>query len=146
VFNILRNMSYIDDIPPKATTDRQRFFLDRAARAAMKSTMTHKHGAIIVKNDDIIAEGHNHHFIHMCHKFSIHAEVDAMRKAKKIHNLYECELYVVRIGPRSFDHCLKYSKPCCDCQKAILKHGIKKAYYSTNSEYDAMLKNIQTMC
>jgi deoxycytidylate deaminase len=72
----------------------------------------------------------------MCHGFSIHAEVDALTKVKGRKNiLSEAELYVARIGkfnpaaPSTF--CLKYSKPCRECSKAILKQGIRKVYYST---------------
>jgi deoxycytidylate deaminase len=120
-----------DDIPAKHTNEKQRYFLNRAARIAMKSTMTHKHGAVIVRGDEIIAEGFNHHFVHMYHRFSIHAEADAIYKVKRHPNLPDCELYVVRIGPQ----CLKYSKPCADCRKCIEKHGIKKTYYSTNDAW-----------
>jgi deoxycytidylate deaminase len=132
-----------DDIPPKITTDKQRYFLDRAARMAMKSTMTQKHGCILVVNGEILSEGFNHHFTHMCHKFSIHAEADALHKAKRYkHILGDAELYVVRIATGKFDNCLKYSKPCCGCQEVILKYGIKKVYYSTNTEYEMLWKNI----
>jgi deoxycytidylate deaminase len=126
-----------DDIPAKYTTEKQRFYLDRAARLAMKSTMTHKHGCVIVKDNTIIGEGYNHHITHMCHRFSCHAEVDAINKVKRARvSFNETEMYVVRIGSHKFNHCLKYSKPCCDCQRAIEKYGIKRVYYSTNAEYD----------
>lgn len=128
-----------DDAPPKEMTDRQRCFLDKASRIAMKSVMTHKHGCVIVYCGEIISEGYNHFFTHMCHKYSIHAEVDAINKAKKMrHILPDCEMYVVRIGTERFNHCLKYSKPCTSCTAAINKYGIKKIYYSTNSEYERL--------
>jgi deoxycytidylate deaminase len=134
----------MDESEPKYTTDKQRFFLDKAARAAMKSSMGHKHGCVIVKDNTILAEGYNHFFTHMCHKFSIHAEVDAINKAKKKykHLFTDVEMYVVRIGTEKFNHCLKYSKPCCDCQQAIMKSNIKRVYYSTNYEYETMLRQI----
>jgi deoxycytidylate deaminase len=110
--------------------------MEQAVKMAKKSTMEHKHGAVIVHNNEIIATGFNYRKYYMCHGFSIHAEVDALTKVKGRKNiLSEAELYVARIGkfnpasPGRF--CLKYSKPCRECSKAILKHGIRKVYYST---------------
>lgn len=134
-----------DDMPAKSTTERQRYFLERAARLAMKSSMSHKHGCIIVKDGTIIAEGYNHHVTHMYHKFSIHAEIDAINKSRRGRNMIDTqglEMYVVRIGSLKFNHCLKYSKPCDGCQIAIEKSGIKKVFYSTNAEYDEMWKKL----
>lgn len=121
---------------------RQHFFMQQAIKMAKKSTMLHKHGAVIVHNNEIIATGFNYPQYYMCHGFSIHAEVDALTKVKGRKNiLAEAELYVARIGkfnpscPSSF--CVKYSKPCKDCSKAIMKHGIRKVYYSTtDDEFD----------
>ena len=115
---------------------RQHFFMEQAVKMAKKSVMEHKHGAVIVHNNEIIATGYNYRQYYMCHGFSIHAEVDALTKLKGRKNLLaEAELYVARIGkynpaaPGAF--CLKYSKPCRECSKAILKQGIRKVYYST---------------
>lgn len=130
-----------DDMCVKTSSDRQKYFLEVAAKTAMKSPMGHKHGAIIVYKGRVIGAGHNYYFAH----FSIHAEVAALSciKKKYKHILSDCELYVVRIGPDKYNNTLKYSKPCCNCQNAILKHNIKKAFYSTHYEYDQMRN---TMC
>jgi deoxycytidylate deaminase len=120
----------------KMCNSRQHYYMDQAVKMAKKSTMEHKHGAVIVHNNEIIATGFNFRQYYMCHGFSIHAEVDALTKVKGRKNiLSEAELYVARIGkfnpaaPSSF--CLKFSKPCRECSKAILKQGIRKVYYST---------------
>lgn len=132
-----------DEMPAKSTTDKQRVFLERAARLAMKSTMTHQHGCVLVLNGEIIAEGFNHVSTHMYHRFSVHSEVDALQKAKRYrHQLADAEMYVVRIASGKFDHCLKYSKPCSGCQTAILKYGVKKVYYSTNDEFEQVWKTV----
>jgi deoxycytidylate deaminase len=115
---------------PKESNDRQEFFLNKAAQMAFRSTMGHRHGCIIVDKDHhtIISTGFNHTYIHLYHKFSIHAEVDALQKIKKNLDLSNCEMYVVRIGPHGFP--LKLSKPCEGCTKIILQSGIGKVYYS----------------
>ena len=135
--------SYHDEVPAKATTEKQRYFLERAARLAMKSTMTHKHGCVLVLYGEIVSEGYNRITTHMFHSFSVHSEVVVLNKAKRLkHQLADAEMYVVRIASGKFDHCLKYSKPCLGCQRAILKSGVKKVYYSTNNEYEQIWKEM----
>jgi deoxycytidylate deaminase len=127
-------MNFESEEMPRNCNERQQYYLKHAAKVANKSEMEHKHGAILVHNDTIIGSGFNHKHEHMCHKYSIHAEVDALLKvkAKKRHILQDAEMYVVRIGNTKLQCPLKYSRPCCDCQKVIQKYGIKKVYYSTN--------------
>lgn len=118
-----------------------------ASRVAQKSDMAHKHGCVIVLDDEVLSVGHNFHTEHMYHSFSIHAEVDALKKInrRKYKNVFSrMELYVVRIGCGKFEGTLKYSKPCEGCQKAIEKYGIQKIYYSTNYDYEERLKEIMT--
>jgi len=132
----------LDDERPKECTERQRRFLEKAKQQANKSSMGHRHGCVVVLDDTIIASGYNHFFMQNCHHYSMHSEVDAIMKVKKRMRpmLSQCELYVVRIAPNSMDKCLKYSKPCDDCTAYIRKVGIKKVYYSTNYEFEAMLQ------
>lgn len=122
-------------------------FLDRAALVATRSSVkTHRHGCVIVNKDgDIISEGYNYYTTHMEHKWTIHAEVDALMKVKKIKKqiLAECTLYVVRIGTDFMGNPLKYSQPCTDCAKAICKSGIKKIFFSTDDEFLVKIKYIE---
>lgn len=129
----------------KASSSRQERYMQWAAKVAQKSDMIHKHGCVIVLDDEILCSGFNFHTEHMFHSYSIHAEVDALKKLnkKKYRNSFnKMEMYVVRIGAGKFEGTLKYSKPCEGCQKAILKYGIHKVYYSTNYEYEERLKII----
>lgn len=129
---------------PKSSTERQSYFLECAAKIAQKSVMEHQHGAIIVLDNNIIATGFNYLYEHMCHTKSIHAEVDALLnvKGRRRNMLGDAEMYVVRIGKKSMDRPLKYSRPCCDCQKAIMKYGIRKVYYSTSYEYNKIVEKL----
>lgn len=74
-------------------------------------------GCVIVKDDKIIARGHN---LRETKQVSInHAEIIAIQKAcKKIGSwrLEDCELYVTL-------------EPCCMCAGAILQSRIKKIIY-----------------
>ena len=78
-------------------------------------------GAIIVKNNKVIAKAHN---MKEKKKNAIkHAEIIAIEKAcKKLKNwhLNECELYVTL-------------EPCMMCCGAIIQSRIKKIYYSIES-------------
>ena len=103
-----------------------------AADVAKKSTMTQKHGCVIVHRKNVLSTGYN---ISSCNKpgVSLHAEVNAIIKIKHLANILpECDLYIVRIGQVSMGCPLKYSKPCSKCSDFIKENKIKKVYYSLN--------------
>lgn len=135
-------------------------FLKKCAFLASKSCLTQKHGCIIVQRNEIISCGYNYKINDrkfLCHKdasssssyihpvhfhdscsadhyacgFSVHAEISTIKKVKN-RDLTKCDMYVVRIGPYSSN--LKYSHPCKICSDYIQKFGIKKVYYSVNSQ------------
>ena len=127
------------------STLKQEFFLQRAAIIAERSNLqNHRHGCVIVRDGEVIAEGYNYYSKHLEHKFTVHAEIDALLKLKKNKKLAsECELYVVRIGTDLMGCPLKYSKPCEDCTAAILKCGIRKVYFSTDEEFNDKIKEFK---
>lgn len=104
--------------------------IDKAIALAKKSSMMHKHGAIIIsKNGEILGQGYNYMTTFMSHSWSCHAEIAALLCIKnKKEKLIDAILIVVRIGNDNYP---KLSKPCDACTKEILKHGIKKVFYST---------------
>ena len=111
----------------------QEFFIRKAVSAALRSpSKNHRHGCVIVRDGEIVSEGFNHQFIHLYHKHSVHAEVDALSKLKHDRRyLSKCDMYVVRIGPqKDGGGYTKLSKPCCDCTKAINKSGLRRVFYS----------------
>lgn len=110
---------------------------DRAIALAKKSTMNQRHGAVIIKNGEIIGEGYNHVASYMSHCFSCHAEVAAILslKNKSKRFLEDATMVVVRISNHTLSpQHLKLSKPCERCTQEIIKHGIGKVFYSTNIE------------
>lgn len=140
--------SNVDDEIAKFKND---YYLKIAAEVARKSPMTQKHGCIIVYKKKIIATGYNT----MPDMFnrSLHAEINALNKVKNKQNvLKDSDLYIVRIGTDSYNNVLKYSKPCEHCTREIIQNKVRKVYYSTNYEYDTLVKykdDIQkaiTMC
>uniref|UniRef100_A0A6C0LL75 CMP/dCMP-type deaminase domain-containing protein n=1 Tax=viral metagenome TaxID=1070528 RepID=A0A6C0LL75_9ZZZZ len=144
VANIMRNKSgyytsnyfeCIDSNRVRTSNEKQRYYLNIAAKIAIKSPMfNHKHGAIVVYRDKIIGTGFNYYMS----DFSIHAEVAAIASIhkRKRHILNECDIYIVRIAPDRFKNTLKYSRPCANCSNIIIKNNIRNAFYSTNYEYD----------
>lgn len=127
----------------KNSSEKQDNFFRTASRQAIKSNMSHKHGAVIVLNDEIISVGYNKFVTHLYNWYSVHAEIDAINKLPKKKfkpSFSKIDMYVVRIGPNSFNNPLKFSKPCFECEKAISRLGISKVYYSTNHEYIEKLK------
>lgn len=116
---------------------------ERARRVAKKSGMNHQHGAVIIYDGEVIAEGYNRECNEFKEQFSVHAEVDALMKVRKLgkHILSQCDLIVVRIAPPSLDYAMKLSMPCSKCRPFIERMGIRRVYYSTNDEYDITIRN-----
>lgn len=87
-------------------------------------------GAIIVKNNEIIARGHN---LREKNQMSIdHAEIVAIRKAsKKLKSwrLDDCDMYVTL-------------EPCLMCAGAILQSRIKNVYYGTTDSKAGVIESI----
>ncbi len=78
-------------------------------------------GAVIVKNDKVIAKAHN--LVEKKHNCLLHAELVAIKKAsKKIKNwrLLDCTMYVTL-------------EPCKMCKSAISLSRISKVIYSSDS-------------
>jgi deoxycytidylate deaminase len=104
-----------------------------AKEEALKSDYKMKLGCVIFDKNKIISKGHNYKqrsvksltkkFLHW--EYSIHAEVDAIIKAKT--DLKGMSLLVIRINNKGE---LMYAKPCKHCSMYIEHVGIKKVMYS----------------
>lgn len=117
------------------------YVINRLTNLAKQSTLAHKHGAVILWRNEIVSEGINHltsPFMANKNVYSVHAEIDALRKLKYGNNRWkknkkfvaECVMLVVRIGPPSEKYDFKLSKPCAHCTQVILQSGIRKVFYS----------------
>lgn len=77
-------------------------------------------GAVIVKDDKIIARGFNHR--EKKNDVTSHAEIEAIRKAnKKLSNwrLVDCDIYIT-------------TEPCLMCMGALYQAHIRNIYYGAN--------------
>lgn len=136
----------LDEGSAKNVNIRMKCYLDKAAKEGIKSCMAHKHGCVIVYDGIVIAKGHNKWRKDSDKEnYSVHAEVDAIRRAGKKYKylLPRSDLYVVRVACAEFERCFKYSKPCSTCQKFIRKLGIKRVFYSTNAEFECRLQTVR---
>lgn len=73
-------------------------------------------------------------------KHSIHAEIDAITKAKnQIDDFSDAKLFVYRLQKNGN---LGIARPCKGCMEAIKDFGIKEIYYSTNEglAYERIMK------
>ncbi len=104
--------------------NREEKYMNEALKEAKKAYLKDEIpvGAVIVKNNKIIARAHN---IKESKKNAIaHAEILAIQKAcKKIESwrLLDCEMYVTL-------------EPCSMCAGAMINARIKKLYIGTNDE------------
>jgi deoxycytidylate deaminase len=95
-----------------------------------------KHGSVIVKGGRVIATGVNkdrsHPRIvsseHIKDHCSVHAEVDAIKKARDVSG---ATIYVARVNKRG---AARDSRPCNRCYEVIKNNGIKKIVYTTSEE------------
>lgn len=97
--------------------------LEKMMNLAMEEALkAYKHnevpiGCVIVKNDKIIAKGHNNR--EKRHNILGHAEVMAIKKASK------------KLKTWKLDDCIMYVtlKPCSMCESIIKQSRIKEVYY-----------------
>ncbi|MBR3332571.1 nucleoside deaminase [Candidatus Saccharibacteria bacterium] len=95
-------------------------FMEIAINEAGEGVLNHDggpFGAVIVKNGEVIASGHNR--VLSSNDSTCHGEIDAIRKAEsklRTYDLSDCELYTT-------------GEPCPMCLAAILWANIKKVYY-----------------
>ena len=111
-------------------------FIDLAVEESSKGDHKQKVGCIIFYKKRILSKGHNSsqksiknlHPKFQKYRFSVHAEVDAIIKAKT--DLKGSSLLVIRINK---DKQFRLSKPCQTCLKYIEHVGIKKIFYSISN-------------
>lgn len=95
-------------------------FMEIAVNEAREGIISHDggpFGAVIVKNGEVVASGHNR--VLSSNDSTCHGEIDAIRKAESrlgTYDLSDCELYTT-------------GEPCPMCLAAILWANIKKVYY-----------------
>jgi len=107
--------------------------IKKAMDEAKKSNNRFRMGAIIFDKKNVISVGHNCSFRSIKHfypnfqkrKYSIHAEVDAIIKARTDVKGYS--LLVVRLNAKNE---LTLSKPCEHCMMYIEYVGVKNVFYS----------------
>lgn len=121
-------------LEPKDPTERQMMYLRKAAQFAYRSNMSQRHGCVVVNGPtgDIVASGFNYKTTYHCHRYSIHAEANALSKIKRSTDMSQYEMYVVRISNAvgHGDSDLRCSMPCASCMKAIHKANLRRVYYS----------------
>jgi len=110
--------------------ERDRYFMQKAIELAengMNSNSGGPFGAVIVKNDEIIAEGYNK--VSSENDPTAHAEIVAIREACKKLNSFQ------------LDDCIIYTscEPCPMCLGAIYWARPKKVFYACNREDAAQI-------
>ena len=106
-------------------TEKDRYFMQRAielAEEGMDSNAGGPFGAVVVKDNEIIAEGYN--CVTSTNDPTAHAEIIAIRKACR------------KLGSFQLDGCAIYSscEPCPMCMGAIYWARPKKVFYACNRE------------
>lgn len=111
---------------------RDEAYLSVATYLASTSPCRMKHGAVIARGSSVIATGvnkeRNHPTVvsseHIKSHCSVHAEVDALKKAKSVKG---ATIYIARVNKRGQP---RMSRPCDQCYNQIIESGIKKIVYT----------------
>lgn len=119
-------------------------FFKLAEKLAQKSDHPdHKHGAVLVKKNNITGLGFNQIKTHTKspNEFRmIHAEFSAILNSG-LEDFSNCELYVVRKRKNGE---LANSKPCASCYSMIQKLGVEICYFSTDNGFKKDIINAKT--
>lgn len=126
-------------------TGRKKRFVELAQRVALSSDEVHRHGAVLVRSNNIINVSANKN-AHL--RFG-----QRFRQRGKGHSTQHAELgcilgldrsvtsgatmYVVRVG-RSGD--FRNSKPCDMCLSALRHCGVRKVFYSVSGDEFGCIK------
>ena len=108
--------------------------IDRLKKAATGSTLSYKHAAAVLLQNDVETIGVNKYvnfgqiLESSCHK-TIHAEVNAYNMVPKfrLRGSFKIDIFVIRINKTNE---LRYSRPCNRCIDKLRKNGVVKVYYS----------------
>lgn len=103
---------------------------------AEQSSCRMKHGSVIVKGGRVISTGFNKERNHPMYvssehiktDCSVHAEIDALKKAKDASG---ATVYVARVNRKGQ---ARDSRPCNRCYKSLIDSGIKKIIYTISEE------------
>ncbi len=134
---------------------KENYYLDMAEVALERSTcLRRKWGAIIVKNDEIVASGYNGaprgrkncddigyctrekmniprgERYELCR--SVHAEANAIISAARS-DILDGILYMVGVEAKTHEY-VKNARPCAMCKRMIINSGIKKIVVRNSKE------------
>ena len=124
-------------------------FLQKAAALTRK----HDYGdwqefhlcALIVLGGNILSIGFNksrhHGYVEVIKQnewTNLHAEIDAILKARRKIDLRGSKMFIVRMISDDTQYAI--ARPCETCQIALKSYGIKKVYYSIDDETYAVMK------
>jgi deoxycytidylate deaminase len=102
--------------------------LDLAISQALKSPMSHMHGAVIWKKGKIIGAGYNYHLAAPTptqRQISIHSEKDCLNGLHS-NQIFNSSVLTVRVAKNGD---MLNGQPCKGCKKLLKRKGIKKIYW-----------------
>jgi dCMP deaminase len=122
--------------------------------AEMSNCVSHKVGAILVKDNRIISTGYNGTpagYINCCEKFSDYSS-NLREEHHKFSEMFEihAELNAILSAAKnglSTNECILYCtlQPCNDCLKMICNTGIKTIYYKKSYDKSTITEEVLTM-
>ena len=118
----------------KRIITKHEYYMQLAEVTAIRSTCDRAMvGAIIVKNDSVVATGYNGSVKGAPHCDDIGHQIENGHCVRTVHAELNAILQAAKNGvgiDGASIYCTLY--PCGECQKAIINSGIKKVYYRNN--------------
>ena len=116
------------------------------------STLLNAHlAAVIVKGGSVVSVGINrpkmNSYVHFYGNHencgSVHAEIDAIFRARRKVDLRGSKMYVARLTKRGQ---VGLAMPCKMCRRALQRYGIKRVYYTVdeNTHAEMRLRPVKT--
>ena len=101
---------------------------DLAFSQALKSNMTHSHGAVIWKSNKILGAGYNYHIsapTSTSRPVSIHSEKSALVGLRG-DQIYGANMLAIRVTKAGQ---LSHGGPCKGCRKLLKRKGVLSVYW-----------------
>jgi len=124
----------------KKRIDWQQYFMAQAKVVSLRSTCTRLEvGAIIVRNNRIIASGYNGSVEDSTHCIDEGCYVVNSHCVRTVHAEMNALLQCARFGVATEDTTMYVTHfPCLPCTKHIIQSGIRKLYYDADYRNDEL--------
>jgi len=114
---------------------KQRRIIETAIETAMQTETKFQHGAVLACRTKILCTGTPkfREYLNRQVVTSLHAELCVMHYLTKLGTRTKADLWIIRLGTHDNQIVFRNSTPCTHCCQKLIKHRIRRVWYSTDS-------------